>query len=45
MHQVDAGQELVRRVDSVEMFAGNAHELRQSRASADEDRVVAFFVH
>jgi hypothetical protein len=45
MHQVDARQEFVRRIDAVQVLAGNAHELRQARAGADEHRVVAFFFH
>ena len=44
VHQVDAGQEFVGRIDAIEVFAGNAHELRKPGAGADKDRVVAFFI-
>ena len=45
MHEIDAGEELIRGIDAVEMLAGNAHELRQSGASGDKDGVVTFFAH
>src|SRR5208337_2786898 len=32
-------------VDAIEVFAGNAHELRQSSAGADVDGVESLFVH
>ena len=41
LHQVDAGQKLVGRVDAVEVLAGDALEARQARAGADEHGLVA----
>ena len=38
-HQVDAGQELVGRVDAVEVLAGDAQELGQARAGGHEHGV------
>ena len=40
-HQVDAREEFVGREDAVEGLAGDAGELRRSRAGAHEHRVVA----
>jgi len=44
VHQVDARQELVGRVDALEVFAGDIHEDRRARAGADEDCRVAKLV-
>jgi len=38
-------RKFVRGVDAVQVFPENAHELRQARARADEDRVVTFLLH
>ena len=40
-HQVDAGEKLVGRKHAVERLAGDAGELRRSRAGGDEGRSVA----
>ena len=44
-HQVIARQELIGRIDAVEVLAGDAHETRQTGARADEDGVEALLVH
>jgi len=38
LHQVDTGQELIGRVDAVQVLARDAHEGRQAGACADKDR-------
>ena len=45
LHQIHAGQVLVRGIDPVELLAGNPQEARQPGAGRDEDRVVAFPIH
>ena len=44
-HQVDAGQELVGRIDLAGEFARDAEEGRRAGAGADEHRVVAHLAH
>ena len=43
MHEIDARQEFVSRVDAVEVLTRNAHELRQAGAGADKYRIVTLF--
>jgi len=44
VHQVDAREELVGRVDTLQVFPGNVHEDGRARAGPDEDRRVAELV-
>ena len=45
LHQVDAGQELVGRVNAAEVFTGDVHEHRQACAGADEHSLEAILAH
>ena len=44
LHQVVTGQELIGGEDSVEVLAGDTHELGQSRTCSHEDRLETFVV-
>ena len=44
-HEVGAGKKLIGGIDSVEVLAGDAEELRQTRASGNEDCVVSLDAH
>src|SRR6185369_11352625 len=45
LHQIDASQEFVCRIDSCKVFTWQVQEIRQPSSGCQEDRIETFFSH